>query len=389
MMLIAVPLAAAYIMFAAGCASPQFMVPAGPPPVCGLMPLGAVDDSKPPLNDDAERRRRIAEALEIQKKKLRPKAAPPVEDEGTFNPEEEERGQLGEERKPVVEPPVKKEEPKPAVERPKRDTSKLKYWSRNINMLFHTEEAYTLKTGQGAYFIGADFMSGHYLNYLAATSAYDFRTHRFGGSFDASYGLVESLKLVFSGPFALSQDVKEYGSAAREYLDYGLADADLGLRLRLLSERKDAWYIPTVTVGGGLSLPIGADGVMIYDTPMGEYYSLHASKEFEDIAVHFFMKNLLIPGAKFGTETVDIYELDYGLGLTLFSDDGLNMLLELFGRQENAGYEIDGRNQTLLFVAPGVEFKLDEKRSAGFSIFRNLSEEGFEYGICAKLQFSF
>ncbi len=389
---------ALFACFAAeGCISARSVTPPGYSGACDLLFATGKKKKKRVISKSEMRRKLIDDAIE--KLKTRSDVAEEEEEEeldlDALEQEQVETPQEKAERlRMEKEERIRREreerfrrEELPTPPKPKRDRSKLKTWDKGGNMLFHAEEAYVQKAGTGRWLFGYDYATGHYLDRLSSTPAYEFRSSRSTGSVTLSYGLWNSAEFTFFGPVCFSQAVKD--EAANEMLDSGIGDAQMGARLRILKENKGTWYLPTVTLGAGVSLPLGSEGVNVYDTSAGFYFTLHASREFEDFALNLSFKNLVLNGSKFGDEEVDIYEIQYGMGLTLYSGEDVNLLFEVYGEKENAGPVEQGRMQSLLYVSPGVEFNWGKDRAMGVSFFRSLSEDGFDYGIGAKLHMSF
>ena len=138
-----------------------------------------------------------------------------------------------------------------------------------------------------------------------------------------------------------------------------------------------------------VSLPVGDSGVTVYETGAGGYFSLHAGKEYNDLAVNTFLKHYMLPSARFGDEDVKITESQFGVGVTYFALKTLNVLLELYGEQESIDKEDKQTTHTIFYIAPGVEMDLDKSKAIGLSIFKGFSDSGYNFGFGAKLQFSF
>lgn len=363
------------------------------------------DDKSPKDESDAEKRRRkMDEVLEkmkgqtrkpvIKKETPKPKPEPKPKPKEEFGEEEFGEEEFGEEEFGEEEF-GEQDLPEPAPEQKKPEKQKdLKTWSKRRNMFFHVEEAYMQKAGTYQLITDLSFTRGPYMDRLRSTNDFNFRANRLTAKFVGAYGYSDNIELNFSGPLVLSHEIHVNGgtlvdSDTDDFSGSGLGDFLVGGRYLVMKESKTDWYLPTFSIGAGLSLPVGSDDVTVYGTGVGGYISFHASREFEDLAVNLFLKETFLPGSTFGDDEVTITEQEVGLGLTLFSEDDLNVLFELFGENENAGPNGQGRKTTHYYIAPGFELNLTEDSALGFSVFRSISTDGYDYGIGLRYQTSF
>jgi hypothetical protein len=250
--------------------------------------------------------------------------------------------------------------------------------------LFMNEDAYTQEKGQWQ---------------LSFTSQYQDRKKIKDGDevkikdqwqwvMESEYGLSEWLQINLEVPFLSVHKVTIEDGEATHLDKAGIGDVETGIRVRLIEE-DDQWWQSTVSVGFGLSWPTGQWGRDLGTDGYGWEVDLLFSKTTDKWAYHLSGGFGMTDDAREQgeSEKSDIEEFGVGGALVYGATDSLDIICELFSEFEREKSGTSVSHETVLYVVPGVGYKLFKDFEMGLGVPIGLTNESHDWGIIANIQY--
>ena len=256
--------------------------------------------------------------------------------------------------------------------------------SEGQQFLFMTEDAYTQEKDQWQLSFTSQYLDRQKTKEGDEVKIKD----QWQWMMEAEYGLSEWFQVTLEVPFA-SVHKKTIEDGETTHLNKaGIGDIETGIKIKL-SEEGDQWCEPTVSLGFELSWPTGRWRRDLGTDRYGWETNLLLSKTMDKWAYHLSGGYGMTDDAREQgeSETSDTEEFEVGGALVYMATNKLDIICELIAEFEKEKTRTSTSHETECYVAPGFGYKLFEDFEMGLGVPIGLTNDSYDWGIMAKIQY--